>query len=207
MLDNKKKEIVKYKNMESFESRLHRIGYKFKTSNIDSNKGLIDAEMNELIIKTTRTKLVTGILLAIVGVIFMSTLIGPFEHLMSVIKGLEFEGSRVVTLTNFAIGIFGIICFYRGLYRLFEYRGVQVKVSDGRITVKRSEELKLIQYEIINPTDLSCVLVGNEIVISCLDQNGNRRKIFQEKNSISDCLPILDELTSKIEGRIINKIF
>ena len=193
--------------MESFESRLRRIGYKLNTSKIDSDEGLIDAEMNELIIKTTRTKLVTGILLAIVGVVLMSRLFGPFEYLIAAIKGVEYDGSGLVTLINFAIGLFGIICFYRGLYRLFEYRGAQVKISDGRITVKRSKELKLIQTEINNPTEFSCVLNGTDIVISCLDQNGNRRQIFREKNSISDCLPILQELTSKIENRIKNKTF
>jgi len=163
--------------------------------------------LDELIIETTIAKLVTGILLAFIGVIFMSRLFGPFEYLMASIKGVEYDGSGLVTLINFAIGIFGIICFYRGLYRLFEYRGAQVKISDRRITVKRSEELKLIQSEIINPTELSCVLNGSDIVISCLDQNGNRRLIFQKKNSISDCLPILQELTRTIENRIKNETF
>lgn len=177
--------------MESFESKLHRIGYKLNNS-----------DSSELVIRVTRTKIVTAFLLTLIGILLMSRIFGPLEYVMAEIRGTEFEGSGIVTSINVALGIFGALCFYRGFYRFIEFRGFQVKVSNALVIVKRSEEIKLKQFEILNPTELSCDLSGEDIIVSCLDQNSNRSQILRETNEDSDSLPVLQALTIEIEKRI-----
>jgi len=147
-------------------------------------------------------KMLTAFMAVLIGIVLMSRLYEPIEYALANINGIGNINGDLFTLMNFGLGMLGIFCFYRGLFRFFEFRGFKVKVSDDTVTVKRSDEIKLRQFEIINPTDFSCDLKGGEVVVSCLDQNNSRSQILREDNSISDCLSILQELTGEIEKKI-----
>jgi hypothetical protein len=181
--------------MESFESKLKRLGYKLETSDMDSS---------QFVISPTRAKTVTSVILIIVGMLLMQRLFGPIEYVMSIVNGTSFEGSGLWILIDLLIGTFGALCFYRGSYRFFEFIGFRIVGSQSEVSISRREDLKLERLNVLNPTRFSCDLNGDYVEVTCSNQNDNRIQVIREKNSISDCLPILQELARELDQRIKN---
>lgn len=172
---------------ESFESKIQRVGFLVKKD-----------DLGRIIVKPSNSKILSGIILSIFGLILIPLAVDPIIILSNNSDSLlNFSLSTIINVSKLGLSAFGMVIFYRGVFRLFEYVGFELTIKPKEVQVKQRKDIKIQLFTITHPLAFECHLDNkNYVIISCDHENGTT-ELIKEKNDISDCFPILKQLTDR----------
>lgn len=178
---------------ETFEKKLKRIGY-----------NLIDNEAyEEVTIKPSNSKILTGIILVIVG--FSLT---PFYKLYTSILLSVFDNSieystDLIDFSFSTIGTFvSIASLYKGLHRIFDFTGFKISLSDDKISYAIRRDLNLQKVDFLKVSKFDFQSTNNNSTMSCIDSSGIKHELISEKESILDTKEVLNQLTQRLNQKL-----
>jgi len=174
--------------METFESKLKRVGFKINS---------LSESINEIILVPSNGKIFTGVILVFLSIPLIALLSLPIVSIISTINGNEFGFSLSIISISLLLGLLGIVLFYRGNTRLFRYLGFKIQLKPNELKVQKRKDLRLESSRVNGIQKFQCSQNENIITVSCTLTNGDQVVLLNERNSIEDCLPVLEKLTDK----------
>jgi len=182
--------------METFESKLGRIGYK-----INSLKG----DFSDITLAPTKGKILSGFIPILISIPLVALYAFPIMFLLSLITCDTNGYSPSLVSVGTLLGIFGMILFYKGSTRLFKYLNFMIQFNSLELIVHKRKDLMLEKRRIKGIDSFHCELTDEIIRLSCLLSNGDQVELINEKNCVEDCLPVLEELKNKFNFLIKRK--
>lgn len=176
---------------ESFESKIQRVGFL-----------VVKDDLGGITVKPANGKIISGLILVVLGVILIPLAIDPINLLLYSSDGLSLDFRMIVNLIKLGISTFGIVLLYRGATRLFEYVGFKLTVHAKEVRIKHRKDIKTELFTISHPQTFECSLDDNNyVIISCTHKHGTT-ELIKEKNDIVDCFPALKQLTDVLRTAI-----
>lgn len=179
--------------MEAFTSRLRRIGYRFDG---------VSANTTETSIKPNRGKIITAVILTLIGFLLIQQLKNPIRFYESWVNDIEYSGSLFILLVSTFLFIIGCLSVYKGLNRLIDFLGFHISIVQNELIFLHRHNFKLKREVLSNVTNFDCLDDGNDIVITCTNSNNEEVTIIREKDSVVDCRKTLQELTQILNSKV-----
>ncbi len=177
---------------ESFESKLKRVGFSIK----------MDAR-GRIIIRTSNNKIVSGIILVLLGMVLIPLIVSPVNLLLQNFKSINIDLELFINLIILCLGVFGIILFYKGAIRLFQCSGYKLVVDVNEVCLEQRNDVHKQLLMMHNPFTFECLSDNDDhVIILCHHANGTT-ELIKEKNNTTDCYPTLGHLTAKLQSLLI----
>lgn len=175
---------------ESFESRLKRLGYYLKLAE----------SSNEFVLKPTSAKVKTGLVLILTGLIAATQITVPIAVFNDIYSDVKLDYPPILTLIRSGVGFFGLVAIVRGLNRVLDFWGKNIKFeSQVTTSVKRKDTKK--KSDIIDETvDFKLKVADGNAQIVCVGANDSC--CILEETGDRESIEVFEELTVKLKGRI-----
>lgn len=163
---------------------------------------VISANGSSTVIKTWWPKIVSSIILVLVGFLLMLKLIDAATISYTYFTTGVFESGFISFLITGILGFFGLVAFSKGTNRLIDSLGFKVTFMDTDILISKRINLSLNSSKQTAIVHFKASVVGEYTHIDAGKNDGLYSTIFSEKNEVSSNQNTLIDLAEYLNTRL-----
>ena len=176
---------------ETFIDKLSRVGY------------MVHTDDSRFIVKPTNGKIITGIVLIIIGFLLTPFYKVPFGIIRDLIDDSYTNSTNLFTFCiATSATVISILAIYKGLHRLFDFIGFNVSVNDNKLNYSLRKDISLVKKKQIEIDKFIFTSENNTSTISYLDKSGTQHTLINEVEAIIDTKSTLNELTKRLNMQL-----